>query len=80
MWPPSTLTCSASCAEQRIDAAAGFTLHVARGARVSRGAPLLTIHAAKGSLIEQVRERAQASFTLRRAAPKRTALVLERVR
>jgi pyrimidine-nucleoside phosphorylase len=66
-------------AEQKIDPAAGFSLHVARGQRVSRSEPLLTIHAAKRALVEGVQARALRCFSLHASSPKRSRLVLERL-
>ena len=67
-------------ADQKIDASAGFELHAPVGARVERGARLLTIHAARTALARQVRERAASAIVLRRTAPRARPLVLGRVR
>jgi pyrimidine-nucleoside phosphorylase len=67
-------------ADQQIDPSAGFELHAPVGARVSRGARLLTIHAARTALAHQVQERVAAALVLGRAAPQARPLVLERIR
>jgi pyrimidine-nucleoside phosphorylase len=67
-------------ADQKIDPSAGFELHAPVGARVSRGARLITIHAARKALARQVQERVAAAIVLGRAAPKARPLVLQRIR
>lgn len=66
-------------ADQKIDPAAGFELQATVGARVARGADLLTIHAANAKLAQSVAGRVQAAFTLGARARKRRPLVLARV-
>jgi pyrimidine-nucleoside phosphorylase len=67
-------------AEQAIDPGAGFELAAVVGARVERGAPLLTIHAKGRALAASVAQRAQAAFTLGKRAPAPRKLVIERLR
>jgi pyrimidine-nucleoside phosphorylase len=67
-------------ADQPLDHAAGFVLHATVGERVTRGAPLLTIHAKTRAVAERVRERAAAAFRLGPKARRRRPLVLERLR
>ncbi len=66
-------------AEQRIDPGAGFELHVNVGARVERGAPLVTIHAKSAALARQVADRVGACFRLGARAPVRRPLVRARL-
>jgi pyrimidine-nucleoside phosphorylase len=66
-------------ADQHIDPAAGFELHAKVGERVARGARLVTIHAAKRAVAEQVRDRAAAAFSLASRPPRPKPLVLARV-
>jgi len=67
-------------AEQKIDLAAGFELHSVVGDRVTRGASLVTVHAATKALAKQVEARVLRAFRLAASAPKRRQLVLERLR
>jgi thymidine phosphorylase len=67
-------------ADQRIDPAAGFELPAPVGTKVSAASPLIVVHAASAAKIRAVEERVLAAFTLTRAAPRRRALVLERLR
>jgi len=66
-------------ADQKIDPAAGFELHATVGTHVTRGAALVTIHAARRSLAESVAKRVQASWVLGARRPKRGPLVLSRI-
>jgi pyrimidine-nucleoside phosphorylase len=67
-------------ADQPLDHAAGFVLRAVVGERVTRGAPLLTIHAKSRKLAQQVCERAGAAVRLGPRAPRRRALVMARLR
>jgi thymidine phosphorylase len=66
-------------AEDRIDAAAGFEVLAPIGTRVSRGTPLLRVHARSAELAESVQLRVREAFSLRERSPRRHALVLERL-
>ncbi|HKY36084.1 MAG TPA: thymidine phosphorylase [Polyangiaceae bacterium] len=66
-------------ADQKIDPAAGFELHVVPGSRVTRGARLATIHAARRSLASSVAPRVQATFSIGARAPQARRLVLQRL-
>jgi thymidine phosphorylase len=67
-------------ADQKIDPAAGFELHQTVGARVARGEPLVTVHAATPALAKAVEARVLQAFRLGASAPKPRKLVLERLR
>jgi pyrimidine-nucleoside phosphorylase len=66
-------------ADQQLDHGAGFVLHATVGERVTRGAPLLTIHAKSRALAERVRERTGATFRLGPRAPRHRTLVMARI-
>jgi len=66
-------------AEQKIDPAAGFELHAPVGARVTRGAALVTIHAKSRGLIASVERRVRDAFTVGGRAPRPRPLVLQRL-
>ncbi len=66
-------------ADQAIDPAAGFELHLGVGARVAKGEPLVTIHAKSRALAQRVETRVAEAFEVQ-ARPARTRpLVLARV-
>jgi pyrimidine-nucleoside phosphorylase len=67
-------------ADQKIDPAAGFELAATVGARVAKGEPLVTIHAASAAKAKQVEARVTAAFSVGKRAPRRSAFVLARVR
>jgi pyrimidine-nucleoside phosphorylase len=67
-------------ADQKIDPAAGFELAATFGARVAKGAPLVTIHAASAAKAKQVEARVAAAFSVGKRAPRRSAFILARVR
>ena len=67
-------------ADQKIDAGAGFELHARVGERVTHGARLITIHAARKALAAQVEKRVASAYTLGPSAPRARPLVLERIR
>ncbi|HEY6078513.1 MAG TPA: thymidine phosphorylase [Polyangiaceae bacterium] len=67
-------------ADQRIDPAAGFELHVGVGERVAKSAPLITIHAASRTLAEQVRGRVESCFSVTTRSVRRKPLIIERLR
>ncbi|HYP87507.1 MAG TPA: thymidine phosphorylase, partial [Polyangiaceae bacterium] len=66
-------------ADQRIDPAAGFELSAVVGERVTRGAPLLVVHARSRSVCQSVASRATATYEIEARAPRRRRLVIERV-
>jgi pyrimidine-nucleoside phosphorylase len=66
-------------ADQKLDHAAGFELCATVGQRVTRGDPLLTIHAASRSLVERTRDRAGRAFRIGPHAPRPQPLVLARL-
>jgi pyrimidine-nucleoside phosphorylase len=66
-------------ADQKIDPAAGFELAVTVGAQVARGEPLVTVHAKSRDLAKRVSNRVLAAFSLQTKAPRRRALVLDRL-
>jgi pyrimidine-nucleoside phosphorylase len=66
-------------ADQKIDPAAGFELHVIRGDRVARGAPLVTIHAKTGPLAKSVQKRVTQAFSSGPRPPTARPLVLQRL-
>jgi thymidine phosphorylase len=67
-------------ADQKIDPAAGFELAATVGARIAKGAPLVTIHAKTPGLAQSVAARVNAAFVLRARPPRGRRLVLERLR
>jgi len=66
-------------ADQLIDYSAGFELQAVVGQKVTKGAPLITIHASNRRLVDSVRDRVGASFSLDSRPPKAARLVLERM-
>ena len=66
-------------ADQTIDPAAGFELHLSVGASVAKGAPLVTIHAKSPALAQRVQERVAKAFELQARAAHRRPLVLARL-
>ena len=67
-------------ADQEIDPAAGFELHASVGDRVSRGAPLVTVHAKTRRLAESVHMPVAQAFNLGVDPPRARPLVLQRLR
>jgi pyrimidine-nucleoside phosphorylase len=66
-------------ADQKIDPAAGFELATVVGERVTKGAPLVTIHAKTRALAQSVQTRVAQAFSLGARAPRRRPLILQRV-
>ena len=66
-------------ADQAIDPAAGFELHVRVGDRVARGAKLVTVHAASTSLTQRVSAHVTRAFSLGARAAKQKPLILARL-
>jgi pyrimidine-nucleoside phosphorylase len=66
-------------ADQKIDPAAGFDLHVTVGDRLSRGAPLVTIHAKTRSLAQSVQTRVTQAFSLGPRPRPARPLVMQRL-
>jgi pyrimidine-nucleoside phosphorylase len=67
-------------ADQKIDPAAGFQLHVAVGSRLAVGAPLVTIHAASLALAKRVQSRVAAAFVLGPRPARKRRSILARLR
>jgi pyrimidine-nucleoside phosphorylase len=67
-------------ADQQIDPAAGFELHTAVGARIAKGAALVTVHAKSRTLAESVQLRVARAFSVGPRAQRPRPLVLERIR
>lgn len=66
-------------ADQKIDPAAGFELAATVGTRITKGAPLVTIHAASLGRAKQIEARVAAAFSVGKSAPRRRRLVLGRL-
>jgi pyrimidine-nucleoside phosphorylase len=66
-------------ADQEIDPAAGFELHAVVGDRVSRGAPLVTIHAATKKLAQDIGRRSAVCFQLASRPKRPHLLILDRM-
>jgi len=66
-------------ADQKIDPAAGFELHAVVGTQVTRGAPLITIHAASRALAQRVQARVSQALSLGPRASRPRPLVLDRL-
>ena len=65
--------------EDRVDPAAGVVIEAAVGAHVAAGDPLVTVHARSSELVDRVRPRLLAAWTLSDRAVKRPPHVLARV-
>jgi pyrimidine-nucleoside phosphorylase len=66
-------------ADQKIDPAAGFELHANVGDRVSRGAPLVTVHAKTRELANSVQPGVARAFTIAARAGRKKPMILARV-
>ncbi len=66
-------------ADQAIDHAAGFELRAVVGERISKGVPLVTIHASSRALAAQVAAQVAQAFTIGARRPRATKLVMERL-
>ena len=66
-------------ADQEIDPAAGFELRATVGDRVSRAAPLVTIHANTSAQAKSVQTRVTRAFSIGPSAARKKPLVLERI-
>ena len=78
-WVSLGLGAGRTRAEHKVDPGAGIELCHAVGERVERGEPLAYLSAAKRSLIDAVKARAELAFELGTRAPGRRRLVLERI-
>ena len=63
----------------QVDHAVGFSEIASIGTKLSKGSPILKIHAARIDHAEEAKRQVLAAFKLRDSAPKETELVLKRI-
>nr|NLD39793.1 thymidine phosphorylase [Actinomycetales bacterium] len=65
--------------EDQVQAVAGIELHAKRGARIQKGAPLLTLHTATPERFERALEALEGGYAIGDAPPEQIPLVRDRI-